>query len=120
MTYREGPACLSSRRPSGGTAPRLWEPLHARQTVRRERRLTPAYAGTSSTKPPPTKRAPVHPRVRGDLLRVRVRWPQRVGSPPRTRGPQGADAFGVLVERFTPAYAGTSRRALRPLPLEAW
>src|SRR6266516_7515349 len=49
-------------------------------------RITPAYAGSTSAQPTPSRRGPDHPRVRGEhssRLSVSRVYP---GSPPRTRG----------------------------------
>src|SRR5690606_2356595 len=51
-------------------------------------RFTPARAGTSVVRARITRPPPVHPRVRGDLHRLRGPRGLLDGSPPRARGPQ--------------------------------
>ena len=72
-------------------------------------RFTPAYAGNTHRQRVIRRAAWVHPRIRGEY------WPNpasalpRQGSPPHTRGILVKFCFGVIVGRFTPAYAGNTR-----------
>jgi hypothetical protein len=75
----------------------------------RQRRLTPAPAGTASAVPRGRARRPVHPRSRGDGgARLRVA-PDGTGLPPLPRGRLHDRVVQHPLERFTPARAATAR-----------
>lgn len=76
-------------------------------------RFTPAHAGNTLFCAYRTWYMEVHPRSRGEYLKVTEYRCQRVGSPPLTRGIP-AEKFNVnRSERFTPAHAGnTLKKAL--------
>ena len=79
-------------------------------------RITPAYAGTSSS--PGIYRAPSrdHPRIRGDKTATNTQIKHIQGSPPHTRG-QVSKLFRRRSKwRITPAYAGTSNYSKTPEP----
>ena len=70
------------------------------------RRITPAWAGKSSTL---TKSFPAiqdHPRVGGEKFYVDEVLPGDTGSPPRGRGKDYSDCSKELRLRITPAWAG--------------
>ena len=71
-------------------------------------RFIPAYAGNSSSPsisvPPET----VHPRLRGELIMIRLSSLRRFGSSPLTRGTRYQLNQHRRKGRFIPAYAGNS------------
>ena len=78
--------------------------------VRRERRIIPAYAGS-------TKRAALksgdlkdHPRIRGEHDVLDCRPPATSGSSPHTRGAPPRKHSTIATSRIIPAYAGSTRR----------
>ena len=71
-------------------------------------RITPAYAGTTSTPSRARTASPDHPRLRGDHSIVFIERCARHGSPPLTRGPLDSDGLVPQNLRITPAYAGTT------------
>ena len=74
-----------------------------------ERRITPAWAGKSSSRHPCTGQARDHPRVGGEkFCRVRL-CPMCQGSPPRGRGKVHLNQCHWLHPRITPAWAGKRR-----------
>ena len=75
-------------------------------------RFTPAYAGNtlSSSRSPPQPR--VHPRIRGEYIRLSLSMHPRVGSPPHTRGILYKSVPHLSRVRFTPAYAGNTSVSL--------
>src|SRR5690606_29139579 len=74
----------------------------------RQRRFTPACAGTSPKEEWGVLANLVHPRVRGDLRKTMTLFMQDAGSPPRARGPRRSTCCCRSGPRFTPACAGTS------------
>ena len=72
------------------------------------KRLTPAYAGTTSacTRRPCIHRA--HPRIRGDHVYEIPADATVLGSPPHTRGPLSNAIRDLWRRGLTPAYAGTT------------
>ena len=82
-------------------------------SAKRQDRLIPAYAGTTSMFAARAHRPPVHPRVRGDNCAV-SRFSRSIsGSPPHTRGQRRTRPAWLIRSRFTPAYAGTTLNASR-------
>ena len=72
------------------------------------RRIIPAYAGSTTLRPPSRRSMPDHPRIRGEHLGLRTMGRGCFGSSPHTRG-----ALGVGVHLFgggwiIPAYAGST------------
>ena len=73
-------------------------------------RFIPAYAGNALSCPGRVRRAPVHPRIRGErMTTARRRWAMP-GSSPHTRGTRGGCHQSRLGKRFIPAYAGNARK----------
>ena len=74
------------------------------------RRFIPAYAGNALPSCGSMRRQTVHPRIRGERLRLVGDWRAPVGSSPHTRGtPQEGEKHG-RIQRFIPAYAGNAPR----------
>ena len=82
-----------------------------RKTIARTRshlRITPAYAGNTSSLPRFLTRSWDHPRLRGEYCYLIIKVPCPEGSPPLTRGiPGGADLRTGDIG-ITPAYAGNT------------
>ena len=71
-------------------------------------RFIPAYAGNSSFSNFDLKATSVHPRLRGELSRLK-KYPQKfIGSSPLTRGTRPRCGLRPRPPRFIPAYAGNS------------
>jgi len=79
-------------------------------------RFTPAYAGNTLPSAGFSLRAGVHPRIRGEYWRNVKAENREQGSPPHTRGIPGRLVSGTENGRFTPAYAGNTRRSYHRLP----
>ena len=73
-------------------------------------RITPAYAGTTSSQTIMVRINRDHPRIRGDNFIGIVCQSLLEGSPPHTRGQQHIQNFMNKISRITPAYAGTTYR----------
>ena len=72
------------------------------------RRITPAYAGSSSSSLPGNGSATDHPRVCGEQSTATISSSYTKGSPPRMRGAV-TEILGKKTDtRITPAYAGSS------------
>ena len=99
---------LQGQRHDVGSSP------HARGTQLRRRiidhclRFIPACAGNASAGQPRTRRAPVHPRMRGE--RCRRYWPKisASGSSPHARGTRCCAPVIALNRWFIPACAGNA------------
>ena len=76
-------------------------------------RITPAYAGKSSSADRHLGVFWDHPRVCGEKFAFFVFAPDVLGSPPRMRGKVIQKVGTVCVSGITPAYAGKSWQALR-------
>ncbi len=70
--------------------------------------FTPARAGTTTYRAPRASPPAVHPRSRGDHISLFWRTACHSGSPPLARGPRSSVMRLAVVERFTPARAGTT------------
>ena len=75
--------------------------------------FTPAYAGNTGIAIVITCRNQVHPRIRGEYVPPRFTFMLKMGSPPYTRGIHRCDKQLHEVSRFTPAYAGNTRKGDR-------
>ena len=74
------------------------------------KRFIPAYAGNARWWCRRQRALTVHPRIRGERLRLVGDWRAPVGSSPHTRGtPQEGEKHG-RIQRFIPAYAGNAPR----------
>ena len=71
-------------------------------------RFIPAYAGNSRYVTRSRELLPVHPRLRGELLRNMRPTIEAVGSSPLTRGTLTTTWSLLIPVRFIPAYAGNS------------
>ena len=91
-----------------GSPPRMRGPRESVVSEVGETRITPAYAGTTSSSPAPKGMVEDHPRVCGDHGNVPLSGMCPLGSPPRMRGPRGPLRRGSGLLRITPAYAGTT------------
>ena len=69
-------------------------------------RITPAYAGRTSSVTRHACAARDHPRICGENLFGHRMDDPEMGSPPRMRGELAGDGDGVARRRITPAYAG--------------
>ena len=93
---------------NGGTSPRTRGTRVPHLGAEEERRYIPAHAGNSLAEEPGPVHQPVHPRARGELVRLAARFPRYVGTSPRTRGTlSGAPPRGDRA-RYIPAHAGNS------------
>ena len=115
-SYRKQPAHPRSRgenRPGlgssiiwPGSSPLTRRKLHVLPQRRHARRLIPAHAGKTATRPPPPSSPTAHPRSRGENSIPIVACCRTVGSSPLTRGKhpriQGAQHHCRLI----PAHAG--------------
>ena len=72
------------------------------------RRITPAYAGTTSKVRSHARVSRDHPRVCGDYRSGSWNSHSSTGSPPRMRGLRTAMGHKCVWCRITPAYAGTT------------
>ena len=70
-------------------------------------RITPAHAGTRLRSANPVALAADHPRTRGDKSRKRDCSMALAGSPPHTRGQAEGIFRNKIMQRITPAHAGT-------------
>ncbi len=116
LRSRFTPACAGTGASGVSSAAFLrGSPPRARGQGRRERgtpqppRFTPACAGTGGRRPRGSFPASVHPRVRGDRVRVSEFSETFSGSPPRARGQGTHRRHAGRRPRFTPACAGTGR-----------
>ena len=71
-------------------------------------RFIPAYAGNSAFLLLSAEEFPVHPRLRGELIRVSTLLLSSLGSSPLTRGTHALLIYQDCNFRFIPAYAGNS------------
>ena len=71
-------------------------------------RITPAYAGSTSSRSVSRSRSRDHPRLRGEHVRPASTNSKPTGSPPLTRGARVQDPLGVGPRGITPAYAGST------------
>ena len=103
----------SNPSPGKGPPPRMRG--KARCSCRRwkKSRITPAYAGKSSSASSFAPSSGDHPRVCGEKATHRGSLRSKEGSPPRVRGKASHHEVCVLVLGITPAYAGKSLRIPR-------
>ena len=78
-------------------------------------RITPAYAGNTTSDLHSCKIIWDHPRIRGEHVVFVVLTVQSLGSPPHTRGTLYDIAIIIYITRITPAYAGNTQRLYRRL-----
>ena len=91
-----------------GSPPRMRGPPSAPGGLPEPVRITPAYAGTTSSPRRIRREIRDHPRVCGDHLGITSLASIPWGSPPRMRGPLEEPEAVQESIRITPAYAGTT------------
>ena len=82
---------------------------------RQRYRFIPAYAGNSAQGKARNLLRSVHPRLRGELVKIQALTNFTAGSSPLTRGTQFFRRSVCVIDRFIPAYAGNSNDHFRPL-----
>ncbi len=97
-----------------GSSPPTRGTLGSRPGGGGHRRFIPAYAGNTSPSRAIRRRAPVHPRLRGEHASTPDPAPLAAGSSPPTRGTQFQAALGGGDGRFIPAYAGNTVATVAP------
>ena len=109
-----------------GSPPHTREPPHSDRIPQLQAGITPAYAGTTYCNNLICCIRQDHPRIRGNHARRQNSSRTDGGSPPHTREPPTAITLSAVFARITPgwwritpAYAGTTPRALS-LCLPAW
>ena len=75
-----------------------------------DRRIIPAYAGSTRTYAAGEPLARDHPRIRGEHEKTRHPPPQTPGSSPHTRGARRQCGLYDEIPRIIPAYAGSTSR----------
>ncbi len=107
---------------SSGSSPRTRGTLRDRMRSLGGPRFIPAHAGNANRGDDGTGSHSVHPRARGERLRVDSSIPVNYGSSPRTRGTRQPRRDTAARKRFIPAHAGNAgnvvaanaRRAVHP------
>mgnify|MGYP000870533973 CR=1 FL=1 len=74
-----------------------------------EKRIIPAYAGSTESGPTEVLAARDHPRIRGEHPSTIGLTVGCMGSSPHTRGAHGGRSAGRRVRGIIPAYAGSTR-----------
>ena len=98
-------SCITRRK---GSPPRMRGKVKAWKNEGVKTRITPAYAGKSSTLLNFSTTEWDHPRVCGEKNRSNMENRNKLGSPPRMRGKVLLLQFCDFSCRITPAYAGKS------------
>ena len=100
----------SSTRPTekSGSSPHTRGARRARQPGALDRRIIPAYAGSTPASPTGSSPGRDHPRIRGEHYGHLSVLRDNVGSSPHTRGAHVGGGRSRLVERIIPAYAGST------------
>ncbi len=92
-----------------GSSPRT-RGTHSRlQIIAARHRFIPAHAGNTWQTSGARRRAPVHPRARGEHRNAVSRARRSSGSSPRTRGTPRRVLSRYCTRRFIPAHAGNTR-----------
>ena len=91
-----------------GSPPRMRGKGRCQARPRRHLRITPAYAGKSSTSGGGGTSTTDHPRVCGEKSLIYLGRQGENGSPPRMRGKGWRTATPSCMRGITPAYAGKS------------
>ncbi len=97
-----------------GSSPRARGTADFGSTACVRNRFIPACAGNRTLPPSSPTAPPVHPRVRGEQRRWRLRRRMCPGSSPRARGTAARPFDEKNFSRFIPACAGNSRHRIRP------
>ena len=104
MTGRNPPTRLAGSSPHTRGAPgKRWHGW-------RRGGIIPAYAGSTTIRPPRRYRARDHPRIRGEHFAAPCAACASQGSSPHTRGALQLVADGARVGGIIPAYAGSTQR----------
>ena len=98
--------------PSSGSSPRARGTREDGPGGAQPQRFIPAGAGNTAAPPGAGRRRPVHPRGRGEHLKVARDNDGLAGSSPRARGTHVRPAGAGQLERFIPAGAGNTRARL--------
>ena len=112
--------CGEKRRLLGPDLPGLGSPPRMRGKVNKDNAkigfsgITPAYAGKRTAPPSAPHGYRDHPRVCGEKAAEQLRRALQLGSPPRMRGKEPAQAVPLKGGGITPAYAGKSAAATSP------
>ena len=93
---------------AAGSPPPMRGKVTEAETVTKEDRITPAYAGKSSGNGNTDSRRQDHPRLCGEKDFDVLHIPGMGGSPPPMRGKGTDRAEGIADTGITPAYAGKS------------
>ena len=110
----EHPRSCSTVAVSLGSSPHTRGALEIHARAGHRLGIIPAYAGSTSTRGPPTVSLRDHPRIRGEHFGTH-RVPIDVsGSSPHTRGALLERLADVEARRIIPAYAGSTRNRTRP------
>ena len=80
----------------------------------RSGRIIPAYAGSTSTAAAIAFQTADHPRIRGEHQQTAHPSLRGQGSSPHTRGAPTSKSSNASPGRIIPAYAGSTRRRMRP------
>ena len=92
----------------GGSSPHTRGARARRPAGHRPVGIIPAYAGSTSSAPPPQTRRPDHPRIRGEHQTRQWQNGRTLGSSPHTRGARVTGDGGKKYSRIIPAYAGST------------
>ncbi|ERH20056.1 hypothetical protein HMPREF0043_00185 [Actinobaculum sp. oral taxon 183 str. F0552] len=93
---------------SRGSSPHTRGAREGGEFVDRERRIIPAYAGSTKTSLTLQKPVPDHPRIRGEHSVYAETFRESSGSSPHTRGARHVQPPPVVGGRIIPAYAGST------------
>ena len=94
--------------PSPGSSPHTRGALRQTPVQSVERRIIPAYAGSTAPTTPRTTPRPDHPRIRGEHHHHKKGQIDMAGSSPHTRGALRIGATCPMLLRIIPAYAGST------------
>ena len=112
------PSACTGGRCGGSPPPMRGKDLSAGQ-LRRNHRITPAYAGKSSCHKKEARGNRDHPRLCGEKPASSSLVMFQPGSPPPMRGKDAAGAFRAAAPGITPAYAGKRHTQRKILP-DTW
>ena len=96
--------------PQTGSSPHARGTHHIRARIGHHLRFIPACAGNARSGSFRLVSFPVHPRMRGERVRLALRCMASSGSSPHARGTPSIDAKQTHSRRFIPACAGNAMR----------